>query len=92
MVFRLVTWVVVSLAGAMALNYYNTVERPDLEMPAAMAQFDNSDEAAKKLRTTTYVNNNVNGVAIVGWFGYTAWCFLPPINAAMKRYVQESGD
>lgn len=90
--FRFVTWVVVSLVGAICLNYYNAVERPDHEMSVALAQFENDNEAAKKMRQTTYIGNNVNVIANVAWIGFTGLCFIPPIGRAITEYSKSDDE
>jgi hypothetical protein len=88
--FRFATWIVGSLIWFGGIRYYNTVERPDLEMPAAMAQFENSDEAAKKLRQHTAIQNEGVGLAHMVWVGFTAICLYGPLTRAWTKYVVDS--
>jgi uncharacterized membrane protein SpoIIM required for sporulation len=85
MVFRLVTWSVMSLALGMGLNYYNTVERPDAAMSAAQKQFDNTDESAKELRRVSFLQNNINVLAGAAWAGITFGTFVGPFVRTVKK-------
>lgn len=73
--FKFVTWAIVSVALILGMNYYNTVERPDVSMKVAMSQFNDSNQTAKELRRQTFIQNHINTLAITGWVVFTVLCF-----------------
>lgn len=86
--FRFVTWVVVSFGICMGLNYYNTVERPDIDLAVALRQFENNNEAVKDVRKNTFSQNGVTAMALLGWAGWTTLCWYGPLKREGKRAIQ----
>lgn len=86
--FKFVTWCLVSVAFFAGVGYYNSVERPDHNLPAALAQFDNDDDTAKELRRRTFVENEVNMLLFTGWVGFTALCFYGDIKKGVSQAIK----